>query len=266
MLFEVRADALRVRGTAILVAHRVDEQRHGLALQAERLEETHAHDDHLGVCHRIGRAEAFNAHLVKLAQTALLRTFAAEHGASVEQLGRNPALRHEVVLRDGAHDARRALRAQRQLLVRLERLAFRHLLERADRADREDLFARDVGALPRRSREKLGKFEHGGLDGLVAVEGKDLLRPAAKRRPRARLCGQEVLRAFWCLIAHYWASSAFSSAAGAGASVVSGSTGVTSMGLAASSAAWLSESWSSRSCLRWTTLAISANRSGCASA
>lgn len=75
-------DLLAVSRTALGVTHRVDEQTKLGKIEAQALVELHRHDDALGVCRRIGSAEPLDAHLVELAQAAVLGTLAAEHEAS----------------------------------------------------------------------------------------------------------------------------------------------------------------------------------------
>ena len=194
---------------------------------------------------------------MELAQAALLGTLATKHRARVPQLRGRGALRHEIVLPDGAHDACRAFGTQRELLVGLERLACLHLRERAQRADGEDFLAGDIRALARRAREQLGQLEHGRLDGFVAIAGEHICRRFLDGTPRARLCRQQIRRPLRCLIAHY---SAFSSPL-----APSSSSGSTSMGLDAAAAASISASSSSSICLRSRLAEILAKRSLCAS-
>ena len=85
---------LAVSRTALGVTHRVDEQTKLGKIEAQALVELHEHDDALGVCRRIGSAEPLDAHLVELAQAALLGTLAAEHGLGVVRLKRRGALGH----------------------------------------------------------------------------------------------------------------------------------------------------------------------------
>ena len=76
-------DLLAVSRTALSVAHRVNEQTKLGKIEAQALVKLHEHDDALGVCRRIGSAEPLDAHLVELAQAALLGTLATEHGLGV---------------------------------------------------------------------------------------------------------------------------------------------------------------------------------------
>ena len=202
MLLHEGLDGGGVAGTALSAAHGVDEQGHRLPLEAELLEEAHAHDDHLCVCAGVRGAQALDAHLVELPQTALLRALAAKHRAGVEQLGRCAALGDEVVLGDGAHNAGRALWAQGQLLVCLEGLVCLEAVDRAEGEDREDLLGGGVAGLAAAAQEELRLLEDGGLDGLVAVEPEDLQGLGLEGLPGAGLGGKQVLGALGCFVCH----------------------------------------------------------------
>ena len=175
-------DLLAVSRTALGVTHRVDEQTKLGKIEAQALVELHEHDDALGVCRRIGSAEPLDAHLVELAQTALLGALAAEHGLGIVGLKRRGALRHQVVLHDGAHHTGRALGAKRQALLGLELgigALGKDALQVGAAKDAEHLLAHDVGRLADTVDKDVHLLDRGRLDRLKAKRleyaGSDLL-------------------------------------------------------------------------------------------
>ena len=175
-------DLLAVCRTALGIAHRVNKQTELGKIEAQALVELHEHDDALGVCRRIGSAEPLDAHLVELAQAALLGTLAAEHGLGVIGLKRRGALGHQVVLHDGAHHAGRTLGAKRQALLGLKLGvgAFgKDALQVGAAKHAEHLLAHDVGRLADTVDKHVHLLDRGRLDGLKAKRlehaGSDLL-------------------------------------------------------------------------------------------
>ena len=173
---------LAVSRTALGVTHRVDEQAKLGKIEAQTLVELHEHDDALGVCRRIGSAEPLDAHLMELAQAALLGTLAAEHGLGVVSLKRRGALGHQVVLHDGAHHTGRALGTKGQTLLRLELGigAFgKDALQVGAAKHAEHLLAHDVGRLADAVDKDVHLLDRGRLDGLKAKRleyaGRNLL-------------------------------------------------------------------------------------------
>ena len=173
---------LAIGRTALGVTHRVDEQTKLGKIEAQALVELHEHDDALGVCRRIGSAEPLDAHLVELAQTALLGALAAEHGLGIVGLKRRGALRHQVVLHDGAHHTGRALGAKRQALLGLELgigTLGKDALQVGAAKDAEHLLAHDVGRLADTVDKDVHLLDRGRLDRLKAKRleyaGSDLL-------------------------------------------------------------------------------------------
>lgn len=209
MLDLVIAHRLRVSGATRFVTHRVDEQRHLLGGNAERGEEAHTHDDHLGIGNWLGGAEALDTHLPEFAITSLLRTLGAKHRPCIPELCRSRALRHEGVLGDGTHDTRRALGTQREDLIALERGALAHCLHGSHRPYREELLAGNVTRLSHAAREELGTLENRRLDGLVAIGGKHLVRTCDELKPRTCAVKDKILSAFRRLVSHYLPSLSF---------------------------------------------------------
>ena len=107
---EVAHQRVAVGSAALLVAERVDFQ-HGLAGDAERLQDIPAAGDHLGVGQRLGRADQLDVDLVELAVAALLRPLVAEHRAGAEHLLRQRL--GQPVGHQGAADAGGGFRPQR---------------------------------------------------------------------------------------------------------------------------------------------------------
>ena len=189
------AHGVAVGGTACGVAHRVDAELERLAREAQALEEGHEHDDDLGVERGVGGAENLGTHLVELAQAPLLRTLATKHRASVPGLHRSAALRHEVVLHGGAHEARGALGAQCQTLARLEAglgATREKVLEEGARDHAEHLLANDVGGLADAVDEGVQLLEGRRLDHVKAVRAKHLARNVLHALPSAHVSADEV--------------------------------------------------------------------------
>ena len=92
MVEDELADGLAIRGAALRVAHGVDEQAELGEVEAQALVKAHEHDDALGIGGGVGSAQPLDAHLVELAQAALLRALAAEHRLRVPRLERSGAL------------------------------------------------------------------------------------------------------------------------------------------------------------------------------
>ena len=154
------------------------------AEQPELAEPGRLQRDHLGVDGRVVGAERLDAELPVLAVAAALRPRVAEHRREVPELHRL-RLARQAVLEVGAHDRRRALRAQRQLALAAVR-------------ERVHLLADDVGGVARRAREQRGVLErrrddlaeagaledaHGGLD-------HELAQRDARRQPVDRRDGR----------------------------------------------------------------------------
>ena len=182
MIEDKLLDLLAVSRTALSVAHRVNEQTKLGKIEAQALVKLHEHDDALGVCRRIGSAEPLDAHLVELAQAALLGTLAAEHGLGVVRLKRRGALGHQIVLDDSAHHAGRALGAKRQALLGLEfgvGALGKDALQVGAAKHAEHLLAHDVGRLADAVDKHVHLLDRGRLDGLKAKRleyaGRNLL-------------------------------------------------------------------------------------------
>ena len=198
-------DLLAVCRTALGIAHRVNKQTELGKIETKALVELHEHDDALGVCRRIGSAEPLDAHLVELAQAALLGTLAAEHGLGVIGLKRRGALGHQVVLHDGAHHAGRTLGAKRQALLGLKLGvgAFgKDALQVGAAKHAEHLLAHDVGRLADTVDKHVHLLDRGRLDGLKTKRlehaGSDLLHLL----PGAHLCADKVAGSLRLLCLH----------------------------------------------------------------
>ena len=204
MLADVGGHGIAVGRAAGVVAHRVDEDAHLALLDAQGLDEAHEHDDELGVGGRVGSAQALHANLVELAQTALLGTLGAEHGAGIPQLCGGGTLRHEVVLDEGAHRAGRALRTKGEALVSLELVgpALAHLGVTVGRQDGEHLLADDVGGGAQTVDEDIGLLKGGNLDGDVAVCSECLLGSLTHIAPHDGVVADEILSALWLVSCH----------------------------------------------------------------
>ena len=109
VLVEIRHQGIAIGLPAFPVAERVDLQ-HGLAGDAEGLQDVPAAGDHLGVGQRLGRADQLDVDLMELAVAALLRTLVAEHRAGAEHLLRQRL--SEAIGHQCAADARGGLRAE----------------------------------------------------------------------------------------------------------------------------------------------------------
>ena len=190
------ADLLAIGRAAGRVAHGVDREAQVLGLEAEALVELHQHDDALGVRRGIGGAEPLDADLVELAQAALLRALAAEHRRGVPELGGSRALRHEVVLDDGAHDAGRALGAHGHALLGLEAVlvaSLEEVLEEGTRDNTEHLLAHDVGRLADAVDEGVDLLDGRRLDHVEAVGPEQLARDVLHVLPGAHVAAVQVL-------------------------------------------------------------------------
>ena len=139
----VRAQRLDVRRAAGLVADRVELERE--VGEAQLAVERRQQVDHLGVDERVGVADRLDAELRVLAVAARLRAVVAEVRADVEEPHRLRQARH-AVLDVRPHDARRALRPQREHVV-------------AAVLEEVDLLVDDVGALAGRPQEDAGVLE-----------------------------------------------------------------------------------------------------------
>ena len=175
-------DLLAVSRTALRIAHRVNKQAKLGKVEAQALVELHEHDDALGVCRRIGSAEPLDAHLMELAQAALLGTLAAEHGLGVVGLKRRGALGHQVVLHDGAHHTGCALGTKGQALLGLELgigALGKDALQVGAAKHAEHLLAHDVGRLADAVDKDVHLLDRGRLDGFKTKRlehaGSDLL-------------------------------------------------------------------------------------------
>ena len=131
------------------VAEAVDLQRE--PRHAQRGERRVDHLQQLRVGLGAGDAEELGADLVELALAALLRPLVAEHRPGVPELDR-PALAAEVVLEEGAHDAGRPLRAQRQGVAALVGEGVHLLLDDVARVAEA---AREERRSPRRSAARI---------------------------------------------------------------------------------------------------------------
>ncbi len=110
MRAEIAQPARRDSPAGFPVAEGVDLQ-HGLAGDAESLQDVPAAGDHLGVGKRLGGADQLDVDLVELAVAALLRALVAEHRAGAEHLLRQRL--GEAVGHQRAADAGGGLGAQR---------------------------------------------------------------------------------------------------------------------------------------------------------
>ena len=80
-LFEICNQLIAVALPRSCIAQRVDLQRH--VADAQLAPQPRAHQDHLGIDVRPGKAHRFHANLVKLPVSPLLRALVAEHRATV---------------------------------------------------------------------------------------------------------------------------------------------------------------------------------------
>ena len=202
MLGQVGTHGLAVGRAARVASHGVHEQARGLHRDADGGVEAHEHDDALGVHAGLLGAQALDAHLVELALAALLRALGAEHRACVHELRRLRALRHQVMLHHGAHDAGRALGPQRQAALRLDGAAVKERLQVLARDSGEHLLRHHVGGLADAAHEELRLLEQRRLDGQVAVAAEDVRGHGLEARPELRLVGKQVARAFGGLDCH----------------------------------------------------------------
>ena len=187
MLVHIGADELSIGGTALLAPHRVDEQVHRFARDADCLVEAHEHDDGLSVDRRLLGAQALNAHLVKLALTSLLRTLRAEHGARIHQFRRRTALGNEVMLSHRAHDAGSAFGTKRQAAFALDGTAVDEAFQVLARHGSEHLLGHNVGRFANAADEQIGLLEYRCLDGHIPVTGENGERRLLKMQPKRRL-------------------------------------------------------------------------------
>ena len=198
-------DLLAVSRTALRIAHRVNKQAKLGKVEAQALVELHEHDDALGVCRRIGSAEPLDAHLVELAQAALLGTLAAEHGLGVVSLKRRGALGHQVVLHDGAHHTGRALGTKGQALLRLELGigAFgKDALQVGAAKHAEHLLAHDVGRLADTVDKHVHLLDRGRLDGFKTKRLEHAGRNLLHLLPGAHLGADKVAGSLRLLCLH----------------------------------------------------------------
>ena len=198
-------DLLAVSRTALGVTHRVDEQTKLGKIEAQALVELHEHDDALGVCRRIGSAEPLDAHLMELTQTTLLGTLAAEHGLGVVCLKRRGALRHQVVLHDGAHHTGRALGTKRQALLGLELgvgALGKNALQVGAAEHAEHFLAHDVGRLADAVDKDVHLLDRGRFDGLKAKRLEYAGRNLLHLLPSAHLGADKVAGSLRLLCLH----------------------------------------------------------------
>ena len=198
------ADLLAIGGTARGVAHRVDGEVEVSGVDAESLVEVHQHDDGLGVSRRIGGAQPLDAHLVELAETALLRALAAEHRLRVPQLHGSAALRDEVVLDGGANDARRALGAHGEALLGLEATLVagpEDAVEQGAGEDAEHLLAHDVRRLADAMHERGDLLHRRRLDSAETIGLERLAGRLLHVLPGTHARTEQVLGAL-CLVRH----------------------------------------------------------------
>ena len=196
---------LAISRTALGVTHRVDEQTKLGKIEAQALVELHEHDDALGVCRRIGSAEPLDAHLVELAQAALLGTLAAEHGLGVVRLKRRGALGHQVVLDDSAHHAGRALGAKRQALLGLEfgvGALGKDALQVGTAEHAEHFLAHDVGRLADTVDKHVHLLDRGRLDGFKTKRLEHAGRNLLHLLPGAHLGADKVAGSLRLLCLH----------------------------------------------------------------
>ena len=198
-------DLLAIGWTALGVAHRVNEQTKLGMIEAQALVELHEHNDALGVCRRIGSAEPLDTHLVELAQAALLGALAAEHGLGIVGLKRRGALRHQVVLHDGAHHAGRALGAKRQALLGLELgvgALGKDALQVGTAKHAEHLLAHDVSRLTDAVDKHVHLLDRGRLDGFKAKRLEHAGRNLLHLLPGAHLGADKVAGSLRLLCLH----------------------------------------------------------------
>ena len=205
MIEDKLLDLLAVSRTALGVTHRVDKQTKLGKVEAQALVELHEHDDALGVCRRIGSAEPLDAHLMELAQAALLGTLAAEHGLGVIGLKRRGALGHQVVLHDGAHHTGRALGTKGQALLGLELgigTLGKDALQVGTAKHAEHLLAHDVGRLADTVDKHVHLLDRGRLDGLKAKRLEHAGRNLLHLLPGAHLGADKVAGSLRLLCLH----------------------------------------------------------------
>ena len=198
-------DLLAIGRTALGVAHRVNKQTKLGKIKAQALVELHEHDDALGVGSRIGSTEPLDAHLVELAQTALLGTLAAEHGLGIVGLKRRGALGHQVVLHDGANHAGRALGTKRQALLGLEfgvGALGKDALQVGAAEHAEHLLAHDVGRLADAVDKHINLLNCGRLDGLKTKRLEHAGRNLLHLLPGAHLGADKVAGSLRLLCLH----------------------------------------------------------------
>ena len=135
--------------------------------------------DNLGVQSRVVHADSLHTHLLQLAVAAGLGALVAEEGAVVDQLdGELAAV--QVVLNDGTHDARRALRPQGHRTA-------------APVGESVHFLRHDVGGFADTTGEQRGFFEDRQLHVLVACG----VRGGGERildRLELRRCWRHVVR------------------------------------------------------------------------
>ena len=198
-------DLLAIGRTALGVAHRVNEQAKLGKIEAQALVELHEHDDALGICCRIGSTEPLDAHLVELAQAALLGTLAAEHGLGVVRLKGRGALGHQVVLHDGAHHTCRALGTKGQALLGLELgvgALGKDALQVGAAEHAEHLLAHDVGRLADAVDKHVHLLDRGRLDGLKTKRLEHAGRNLLHLLPGAHLGADKVAGSLRLLCLH----------------------------------------------------------------
>ena len=178
VLADEPGDLVAIRGPAVLVAHRVEQQSHAARGDAYRLVEAPQQRDDLGVDAGFRHVERLGTDLPELARATLLRTLVAKHRTGVVELGAL-AVRGQVVLERRAHHACGALGTQRDRAAAL-------VLERVH------LLRDDVGRLADTASEDVGVLEERRVDGLVAVACEELLGRALKVLPGTRGAGKHV--------------------------------------------------------------------------
>ena len=189
-------DLLAIGGTARRITHRVDGELQAREVEAKSLVVLHEHDDALGVRCRIRGAQPLDAHLVELAQTALLGSLATEHGLGVPKLCGRGTLGHHVVLHGSAHHAGRPLGTHGQALLGLEprlRTLLEQVLEERTGDHTEHLLAHDIRGLTNAVDKGVYLLDCGSLDHVKAVCTKEVTRHILHVLPGAHVAAKEVL-------------------------------------------------------------------------
>ena len=202
MLMDVLTHHLAISRTALLAAHRVQQQAGFRCGNANGLVEAHEHDDGLGVYRWLIGPQALNADLTELAQTALLRTLGAEHRASVHELRWGTALRNQVVLDNGANRACRAFRTQGKAAFRLQGLTGKQLFHVAAGNNREHLFGNNVGGLANATHEQIRLLEQRGFNGLIAATTENLERGLTEIVPKPHVIRKKIEGSLGCFHCH----------------------------------------------------------------